>query len=203
LPADAACILNSTGATTSQVQVDKIPGMFGSRHALLVNTRLEAALSRPIPAGHRHGREGALRTIMHRMSAPLRLATAMPYPQTGRTASRGCCIDWRQRDLCGLLSLEEVHVALLWNKDGYGQIRDHTKTRNIPPMVGDSAKPRLFRRLARLSDDRTARPASVAVLKCENRAPCPDRFPPSSKCTTMALGSRDDGQREKNGRRVN
>src|SRR6266404_5605537 len=60
-------------------------------------------------------------------------------------------------------------VVLLWNNDGYGQIRDRMTARNIPPIGVNPRNPD-FLALARSFGCRTARPASVAGLKREIRA---------------------------------
>ena len=60
-------------------------------------------------------------------------------------------------------------VVLLWNNDGYGQIRDHMTARNIPPIGVNPRNPD-FLALARAFGCRTARPASAAGLKREIRS---------------------------------
>jgi 5-guanidino-2-oxopentanoate decarboxylase len=60
-------------------------------------------------------------------------------------------------------------IVLLWNNDGYGQIRERMTARNIPPIGVNPRNPD-FLALARSFGCRTARPASVAGLKREIRA---------------------------------
>jgi 5-guanidino-2-oxopentanoate decarboxylase len=66
----------------------------------------------------------------------------------------------------------ELHlpiVVLLWNNEGYGQIRDRMTASNIPPIGVNPRNPD-FLALARAFGCRTARPASAAGLKREIRS---------------------------------
>lgn len=67
-------------------------------------------------------------------------------------------------------------IVLLWNNDGYGQIRDRMTARNIPPIGVNPRNPD-FLALARAFGCRTARPASAGGLKREIRSALHRRVP--------------------------